>query len=249
MLYHYDSLASTIDTAKELARTQPLPLTVIADRQTAGRGRLRRSFSSESGGLYFSYAFRPTCSLGQVPSLSLLGALALADALENLGCPRPDIKWPNDLLLQGKKICGILTEAADADGLFLVMGIGVNLTNPIPAELSQAGNLQALLGHAPTPECLAEALEQSLAAILRVPFETALDHYRHQCITLGHKVTVTTHDGIIRGTAVDIGSTGALLVETAPGQITVIQSGDATLSPEAETVPLPKNISYAAMYK
>lgn len=231
MLYRYESLTSTIDTAKELALAHPLPLAVIARRQTAGRGRLGRPFSSEAGGLYFSYAFRPTCSLGQVPSLSLLGALALADALESLGCPRPDIKWPNDLLFRGKKICGILTEAADADGLFLVMGIGVNLTNPIPAELPQAGNLQDLLGSAPSPETLAEALEQALADTLRQPFEAALARYRSQCITLGRAVTVTTHDGILRGTAVDIGPTGALMVKTASGQTTAVQSGDATLSP------------------
>lgn len=232
-LYHYEEVGSTLDVAKELARTELLPLAVVARRQTAGRGRLNRSFSSAPGGLYFSYAFRPACGLGQVPGLALLGALALADALESLGCPRPDIKWPNDLLIQGKKICGILAEAADADGLFLVMGIGVNLRNPIPPELSQAGNLQTLLGTAPEPEALTAALTARLESVLAENPESAMARYRAQCVTLGRTVTVRTPVGTLQGVAVDIGPTGALLVETSPGQITAVQSGDTTLSPDA----------------
>ena len=230
MLHRFPVLESTNTTAKQLAATQPLPLAVLAERQCGGRGRLGRSFASAPGGLYFSYAFRPPCELAFVPGLTLLGALAMADALEQLGCPRPAIKWPNDLLLQDKKICGILTEAVSCKELLIVMGFGVNLTNELPPELPHAANLQSLLGHAPAPELLAETLIDCLEQVFREPRDYAMSRYRADCITLGQSVTVTGTDGtVFSGTAVDVQPDGALSVKTAAG-IVPIRSGEASIS-------------------
>ena len=226
----YTELDSTNAQAAALARQgESLPLAVQALRQTAGRGRLGRSFASEEGGLYLSYAFRPRCALGQVPGLTLLAGLAAADALESLDCPRPGIKWPNDLYLQGKKICGILTEAVDAGALTVIMGLGVNLYNRLPPELPQAGRLADLMDGAPRPEALAPVLLEKLEAVLSEPRESAMERYRAECITLGRRVAVTGADGgTCSGLAVGIAPTGALLVETAPGRTVEIHSGEAT---------------------
>ncbi len=160
--YHYVHLpetGSTIDEAMERALSGG-DWVVIADRQTAGRGQYGRAFSSEPGGLYLGMSWRPNAAdVEKTPELTAVAGRAVRDAVEALTGVRPDIKPPNDLLIRGRKICGILTEARAGAEFVMVFGIGVNISNRFPPELQGiAGSLLELTGTAPEPEALAEEI-------------------------------------------------------------------------------------------
>jgi BirA family biotin operon repressor/biotin-[acetyl-CoA-carboxylase] ligase len=168
--YHYirlDETGSTNDEALQRALAGGDDWIVVADCQSAGRGRMGHAFSSEPGGLYMSMTWRPRGSLEKTPELTAVAGLAVRDAVRELCGVTPDVKPPNDLLINGRKICGILTEARDGDGFVMVFGIGVNLRNPLPPELGDvAGNLLDLTGNAPEPEVLAERIAKKLLEAL-----------------------------------------------------------------------------------
>jgi len=127
----YESLPSTNTEAARLAVEGAAEgLCVVADEQTAGRGRLQRSWLSPKGaGLYFSALLRPSMPINQWSLLTFMAALAVSDALRDACELKTDIKWPNDLLAGERKICGILAEAIETDkGRAVVVGIGINLT-------------------------------------------------------------------------------------------------------------------------
>jgi BirA family biotin operon repressor/biotin-[acetyl-CoA-carboxylase] ligase len=159
---------STLDEALQRALAGGDDWIVVAGRQTAGRGQRGRAFSSEPGGLYMSMTWRPAADIEKTPELTAVAGLAVRDAIAELCGVTPEIKPPNDLLIKGKKVCGILTEAVDGNAFVMVFGIGVNLTNPMPPELSDiAGNLRDLTGCAPAPEALAERIAERLLERLR----------------------------------------------------------------------------------
>jgi len=168
--YKYVRLAetgSTIDEALSRALAGGDDWIVVADRQTAGRGQRGSSFSSEPGGLYMSMTWRPVSNIEKTPELTAVAGLAVRDAVAELCGVTPDVKPPNDLLIDGRKICGILTEARAGDAFVMVFGIGVNLTNPLPPELSEiAGNLLDLTGCAPEPDVLAKLIAEKLLEAL-----------------------------------------------------------------------------------
>lgn len=227
-----ESCASTNEQAKALAAAGKLSV-VLARRQTAGRGRLGRSFESGEGGLYMSMSWQPELPAEQCLPCTALAALAAAEAIEKLTGAKPEIKWPNDLLLKGKKICGILTEGLTGIGGFvMVFGIGVNLRNRLSPELTQAAGLEQLLGSAPAPEMLAaeivSALDRILAAFESGQGQTLMERYGQCCMTVGREVTVLVGGQQVEGLAVAVDRDGALLVQ----QGTVIHrvfSGEATL--------------------
>lgn len=169
--YNYIRLpetGSTLDEALQRALAGGDDWIVVADRQTAGRGQRGSAFSSEPGGLYMSMTWHPSDNIAKTPELTAVAGLAVRDAVAELCGVVPDVKPPNDLLIKGKKICGILTEAVDGKEFVMVFGIGVNLTNPLPPELSDlAGNLRDLTGRAPAPEALAERIAARLLERLR----------------------------------------------------------------------------------
>lgn len=228
-LYWFDALPSTNDAARER-----LPETgeafVLAGRQTAGRGRLGRHFDSGPGGLYVSCAF-PVESLQRALTLPAFAALVVAEAVERCLPCTVAIKWPNDLLLQGKKVCGILTEGVASPRPGVILGIGLNVSNDLPASLPEAGSLCALTG-VPLPlETLIGALLPRLQALVRGqagPAPALLERYRARCATLGRTVTVTQGSRSFSGLALDIDGEGALLVQTGAGTERVL-SGEATL--------------------
>lgn len=168
--YQYIRLAetgSTLDEALERALADGGNWIVVADKQTAGRGQRGHSFSSDPGGLYFSMTWRPKGNIEKTPELTAVAGRAVRDAVAELCGVVPDIKPPNDLLINGRKICGILTEARDGDDFVMVFGIGVNLKNPLPPELSAiSGTLLDLTGTAPDPELLAERIADKLLEAL-----------------------------------------------------------------------------------
>ena len=241
------SLPSTNDRAKELAAAGATHGTsVLAWRQTRGRGRLGREWSSPAGGLWLSLILRPPLSPAEVPRLTLVSAVAVAEAVEQATGLRPSIKWPNDLLLDGRKVCGILTElSAEADRVaYVVVGIGLNANlgaGQLPAQAATpATSLQLALGRkVPLPSLAATVLDRLgewYSRFLAEGFDPVRSRWVERSATLGRFVTASLPGGAISGTAVDLAEDGALVVRLADGTRRAVLAGDVTLH-SAEAKP------------
>lgn len=142
---YYKSVESTNDIAGQMAKEgAPQGSVVVADQQTAGRGRFNRSWLSGRGkGLWFSLVLRPEAEAERLSQLTIVMAVAIAEAMEALYGLSLGIKWPNDLLLDGKKICGILSEGRIEDGkvAHVIIGIGLNIGPPEGAEAAEVGGI------------------------------------------------------------------------------------------------------------
>lgn len=201
-VYFMESVNSTNTRLKELARQgAPQGTVVAALRQTGGRGRLGRSFSSPPGGLYLSILWRPEFPPEKASRLSCAGALAACAAIEGVCGVSPDIKWPNDLLLGGKKISGILTEASwQGEGRsFVIVGTGINVnTRSFPEELRDiASSLYLETGKSWELERLASAFVARLDSVYEGWGEDGgafIEEYRRRCITPGREVLID-HEG------------------------------------------------------
>ena len=201
-VYFMESVDSTNTRLKELARQgAPQGTVVAALRQTGGRGRLGRSFSSPPGGLYLSILWRPEFPPEKASRLSCAGALAACAAIEEVCGVSPDIKWPNDLLLGGKKISGILTEASwQGEGRsFVIVGTGINVnTRSFPEELRDiASSLYLETGKSWELERLASAFVARLDSVYEGWGEEGgafIEEYRRRCITPGREVLID-HEG------------------------------------------------------
>jgi BirA family biotin operon repressor/biotin-[acetyl-CoA-carboxylase] ligase len=212
-------------------------LAIVADEQTAGRGRLQRAWSSPKGaGLYFSILLRPRIALDRWPLITFVAALATGDALLEGGGVQTDIKWPNDLLANDRKICGILAEAIDTPaGRAVVVGIVINLTNnAFPQELIDvATSVAQESGRQPEREAILAALLSALArwyALLHEPegAEKIVAAWTSRSSYASDKpVRVTNGDEVLQGTTRGVDNDGALRLETPQG-IQLIRAGDVT---------------------
>ena len=214
---------------------------VLADCQTGGRGRRGRSFLSPPGkGIYLSVLWRPGLPAGDILPLTALGAVAVCSAIENVCSVRPGIKWTNDLVLGGKKLCGILTEMSleGESGCVesVIMGIGVNVSQTatdFPPELSSiATSLQQQL-HAPVsrPALAAEILRQLDALRTRLGGDLSGDlaAYRRDCVTLGKEVQLLWKDSREEVLALDVDQQFGLVVRHRNGQLETIRSGEVSV--------------------
>lgn len=238
LLQVHEALVSTNTHAKELARQGAAAGTVIiAQAQSAGRGRLGRSFHSPADtGLYFSLILRPDCKPEQLMHLTCAAAVAACDAVERACGLRPGIKWINDLTLEGKKLGGILTELSfSGDGRVssAVIGIGINVKKEsFPRELRPIAC--SLADFAPQPElsALAAELMLSLEEMSRslLPDRAGLmDRYRKDCITTGRQVRIIGADSIRTGLAEAIQDDGSLQVLFDDGQRKTVNSGEVSV--------------------
>ncbi len=238
-ILRYDSLPSTnTEAARQAARGAAEGLCVVAREQTQGRGRRERVWiSPPDAGLYFSIILRPRFEMRAWPLLTLMCALAVADALRVACNLETDIKWPNDIYARGRKVCGILAETVETPaGRAVVVGIGINLKqDAFPQELREfATSVEEETGRAPDTEELLRSLTLCISRRYDVLHQTGgaeeiLQEYatrssyadgRHVRVALGDE-TIT---GITRGLAGD----GALLVETETGEIRHVHAGDVT---------------------
>jgi len=248
-LLRFDALPSTNTEALRQAQAgAPAGLSIVAREQTAGRGRHARTWvSPKDAGLYFSILLRPRLDAPLWPLLTLAAALAVRAALAEACALTPDIKWPNDLLADGRKLCGILAEVCDTpQGRACVVGIGINLTDEaFPSELSaRATSVAAATGRAPDREALLSALVRQLVAHytqLHEPHgpETirnawcAASSYAH-----GKRVRVETGTEQFDGTTRGLEPDGALRVETGAGAIKLVHAGDVYALREMNIQPL-----------
>src|SRR5829696_277511 len=238
-ILRFDSLPSTnTEAARQAAHGAPEGLCVVAREQTAGRGRRERTWvSPKDAGLYLSVVLRPTLEARLWPLVTLAAALAVRDALGEACGLGADIKWPNDLLAGGRKLCGILAETAEgARGRAVVLGVGVNLRRgSFPAEISDAAtSVEEQTGRAPDAEGLLAALTRSLARFyetLHTPGgaeEILRDWQRHSTYAHGRRVRVALAGETFEGTTRGLDPGGALRVETGEGTVRTVRAGDVT---------------------
>ena len=218
---HHARITSTQDRARELVDAGCGPMVVVADEQTAGRGRQGRTWSAPPGtSLLASWVFRP---LPSDPALfALLAGVAVARALEALGVPGARLKWPNDVQLGGKKLAGTLGDAVTApDGGALVLGIGVNAGQSAAdlGELAAMATSCRIEGHEVDRLALLARITAQLDLLAASPDErrTALDEWRSRSSVLGREVEVRGAAGSVRGLAREVAEDGALVLETASG--------------------------------
>jgi BirA family biotin operon repressor/biotin-[acetyl-CoA-carboxylase] ligase len=235
----HEELGSTSDRAKELADEGAEHGTVvIAEAQTAGRGRRGRTWASPPRrNLYFSVVLRPDLPPARAPELTLVASVALCDALRQSGIAA-GIKWPNDLLASGRKIAGILTElAAEPDRVhWVVLGAGVNVNaraEDFPEDLRKDATSILIERGQAAPRALFAvacftALEDWLDRHAEEGFGPIRDAWRERSVTLGREVIVKADGREIAGTAEDIDEAGALLVRTRAG-VERLLAGDVTL--------------------
>jgi BirA family transcriptional regulator, biotin operon repressor / biotin---[acetyl-CoA-carboxylase] ligase len=226
-LVAYDTVGSTNDVARELARHGAAAGTVVwALQQTAGRGRRGRVWLSPPGNLYASFVLRPDFPAAQAPQLSFVAALAVGDALAAVAPGDRAIccKWPNDILVEGRKIAGILVESetGEAGGLRLVVvGIGVNLASAPPGTETPATSVAALGGAAPVSAVISGRpggeFYTQLGRWRGGGFAPVRDAWRATAAALGEPIRVRLDGAELQGRFRDIDEEGSLLLEAADG--------------------------------
>ncbi|MBI5801061.1 MAG: biotin--[acetyl-CoA-carboxylase] ligase [Verrucomicrobia bacterium] len=237
----FEETNSTNDVAEKLARDGVREgVVVFAESQKKGRGRLGRQWLSPARkGLWFSVLLRPDLRPQSATQLTVVAAVALARAIRRQTNLTPEIKWPNDILLRGKKAAGILTElSAELDHIkYVIIGIGVdvNLTSTdLPPDLRKtATSLRIESGQIVSrPELAAAVLRELDADYARLragQFEALADEWEEQCTTIGRNVTIRIGDRVQRGVAESLDSEGALLLRTQHGRLERILGGDVTV--------------------
>jgi len=236
-IHYYDIIGSTNDEAKRLAEQgAPHGTVLIAGSQTGGRGRMGRSFHSPAGsGIYLSVILRPGCKAARLMHLTCGIAVAVCNAIEAATGFRPGVKWINDIVANGKKLGGILTElslGSDGTVRHAIVGIGLNCkqkTEDFPAELQEiATSLDSVLNvSVSTPQILAQLLVSLEMLCSRLEDRKAImDVYRSDCITLGKDISVIRGDSQFPGVAIALEDDGSLIVRTETGERLRVDSGE-----------------------
>ncbi|MBI4641400.1 MAG: biotin--[acetyl-CoA-carboxylase] ligase [Candidatus Tectomicrobia bacterium] len=244
--YHYDEVTSTNDIAIDFASLGVEEgSVVIAESQTKGKGRLGKSWISPSGvGLYFSIILNPSLPLKQIPLLTLAAGVAAARAIAEITHLRVFLKWPNDIMIGGKKAGGILAEARiEGDTIkVVVIGIGVNVNTPLSQFPEEVREHSTSLSKEASREIdrsllLAKILETFDGIYLKVinqEHDEILQAWRTLSNTLGEEVLIQSGSERIEGKAVDIDWDGSLLVRTEKGTLEKVASGEATVIKRGE---------------
>jgi BirA family transcriptional regulator, biotin operon repressor / biotin---[acetyl-CoA-carboxylase] ligase len=225
----FESLPSTnSELARMASEGAAEGVAILADEQTAGRGRLQRAWSSPKGaGLYLSILLRPRIPVDHWPLITFMAALAVGDALQEAIGLRTDIKWPNDILSGERKICGILSEAIETPaGRAVIVGIGVNLT---PSAFPEATSVAEATGVQPEREVILAALLRALSrwySLLHEREKIIAAWSSRSSYATGKLVQVNNGDEVWRGTTCGVEPDGALRLRTISGEIKVVRAGD-----------------------
>ena len=238
-----ETTASTNAVAMELARKDAVAGTiVVAETQTAGRGRLSRTWISPQGaGLYFSLILRPNLALNDLPKITIAAGVAVCRALERETSVAPKIKWPNDILIDGRKCGGILTEAnylTSSDSPLVVLGIGLNITTSLsdfPEELrTKVTSLAEASGHSyrrgTLLQAILSAIDEELALLESGAFQKILTAWRNRdAIGTARLRWITTAGTAVTGTSLGLDNHGVLHIRDDKGGIHQVISGDINL--------------------
>jgi BirA family biotin operon repressor/biotin-[acetyl-CoA-carboxylase] ligase len=238
-ILQFAEVASTNTLAMELAQKGAADGTVIiAETQTGGKGRLGRSWTSPRGNLYVSVVLRPAVPISKAPLITLMGAVAVAAGVRrHCGVPA-GIKWPNDILLSGKKVSGLLTEmSAEPDRIrHIVLGIGVNVNMDSKALQPDVRKMSTTLAAAVGKPVDRTALLRTLLAELDLWYRRFLQNdgevlaaWKELNVTLGHRVTVSGGGATLEGLARGVDAEGRLILKLDDGTLRQVAAGDVTI--------------------
>lgn len=229
VIHRFEEVGSTNDIALEMARSGAPEGTVVTARsQSKGRGRRGREWFDKPGeSILMSVILRPKLPLNRYSELAFVAAVALAQCLSGSFGVEPALKWPNDVLIGGRKVAGILVEAGQGAA---IVGVGVNVNqSEFPPELAgEATSVAIEAGSGLDVDALTQALIDSLFAAYQLPFEEILTRWRKYMWGLGCSVDVVTEGVTVSGTIAGIDSDGALLLDQAGG-VRRIVAADAVL--------------------
>lgn len=235
----YRTVDSTNEEAKRLIASGRAEhgMLLLGGEQTAGKGRLGREFYSPAGkGVYLSLLLQPQCSPEELPAVTPMAAVAVCRALEQAGGPSAKIKWPNDVICGGKKLCGILTEAVPTNGRFwVIVGVGLNLRQTpedFGPELAEKAVSLAQLVRAADPDAVEEALLRELFRLSDAfpgGRAAAWQDYCGRCINIGKKVTVLTGNSPEQVSCEGVNEDFSLHVKADDGTERNISSGEVSV--------------------
>jgi BirA family biotin operon repressor/biotin-[acetyl-CoA-carboxylase] ligase len=234
VIYH-PRLTSTMAVARQAVRQGAAEGTVVvADEQTAGKGRLKRLWLSPRGSIALSIILYPDMSY--LPYLMMLASLAVAHSIEAITGLKAQLKWPNDVLINDKKVCGILIES-DVRGntvAYTIIGIGINVNFRLtdfpeisPHATSLADELKKEISRVAVIQCL---LVETEKLYLALPYgDLIYREWQDKLVTLGRKVHVKLGKTLLKGIAESVASDGSLLLRHSDGSVTSVVAGDVTL--------------------
>ena len=229
----YNLVTSTNDLANFLAREGEQEGTIVfAKGQTHGRGRHGKEWASPEGGLYFSFILRPEMEAGRATRITLMAGWAVAKVLQEMGVGAVSIKWPNDVYLEGGKVCGILTEMSLAGDKvdYVVVGVGVNVNTDAKDLPKDAVSLAGVSGKSFDIEDLAHIIirkiDEGYGLLREHKFFRILDDLRHASeFFLGSRVRVTNGERVMTGSAVDFDEEGGLVLRRDNGTQVSVAAG------------------------
>lgn len=231
---YYDHVSSTMDTALRLARDNaPDGTVVVAEGQSKGRGRFGRSWvSPKYKGIYFSIILKPRTAISQAPAVTLMAAVCVCSALENVCGLDARIKWPNDIFIDERKLGGILTElqAENERIVSIIVGIGLNVNSDkrSPAEGAAVVSefTRAHVNRASLLRGILEQFDEYYSVFKRNESGSILEAWKRYSLTLGRRVKIDSQKGRLEGVAVDIDADGGLILRLDSGFIEKITAGD-----------------------
>ena len=241
-ILQYAEVVSTNTLAMELAQKGAVDGTVvIAETQVGGRGRLGRTWTSPAGNLYLSVILRPSVPVSKAPLITLMGAVAVASGIKRQCGVPAGIKWPNDILLSGKKVSGLLTEmSAEPDRIrHIVLGIGVNVNMDSKALQPDVRRISTTLAAATGRPVDRTSLLRTLLAELDLWYHRflkgdgeVLSAWNKLNVTLGHRVSVTGGSAKLEGLAHGVDAEGRLILKLDDGTLRQVAAGDVTIMKE-----------------
>ena len=229
-IQYFPKVTSTMDIARDLARKGSPDFTVvIAGCQTKGRGRLQRIWHSSQGGLYFTIILRPPISPVLSPRINFAASVALVRVLHKLYDVDAMVKWPNDILCDGKKVSGMLSEM-EAEGdmvTFINVGMGINVNNDPEKKEPGATSLKKITGRQLTrKKLMSEFLDEFEKTVQVNTLEKVISMWKKCTTTIGRQVKIVTSREISTGLATDVDDNGALVLKLKDGSIKKIIYGD-----------------------
>lgn len=243
----HKTVTSTNTVLKQLAsRGEAEGLVVVAEEQSAGKGRLgRRFYSPPETGVYFSLLLRPKVNASDATLITTAAAVSVAKAIEAVTDSKAEIKWVNDVFCDGKKVCGILTEGSfdmESGGLeYAVLGIGINVKMPedgFPGEISDiaaaisAGEISAEL----RSKLIAETLKCFWSYYKNLPDKSFLKEYKQRSFVLGRDILVLSGESSRKARALDLDDECRLVVRFEDGSVETLSSGEVSIRPETSWI-------------
>jgi BirA family biotin operon repressor/biotin-[acetyl-CoA-carboxylase] ligase len=234
-IHYFKEIESTNILARNMAGSVDEGTVVIAESQTGGRGRMGHKWISPEGGIWLSVVLKPIMQPLHAPRITLLAGVAVAKTIRSYGL-LAKIKWPNDVLINGKKVCGILTEiGAEMDSIqYVVVGVGIDAnvdTETFPEEFRDSStSLKNELGYdinrVEFVQKLLIELETLYLKFQKEGFTSIMEEWRMMSATIGQWVKITTQSRIIYGEAIGVDSDGALIIETGEDRLEKIVAGN-----------------------